>query len=209
MPAISVILAALAAAQMPGAPAPHGRPFLSPMGEPFHVVGADGLTTWFQQADANHDGYLVLDEMRQDAQRFYLVLDANKDGEIDPDELDHYETVIAPEVRVGSGWGGGAGADDESSGGGRLGVLNIPEPVATADANLDRGISAQEFQVAAEKRFRVLDLNGDGRLTLAELQSARSAVRSNARRPHRDPDDHSVPQPPSSDLGTMGPGDGS
>lgn len=233
MPAPLLLLAALAGAQMTSGGQPGGgwgggrgghyghfqqrsdggagirtpdrHAFLSPMGEPFHVPGGDGLTAWFQQADRNHDGYLTADELRQDAQRFFLTLDTNHDGEIDPDELDHYETVIAPEVRIGSGWGGGDGNDDdESAGGGRLGVLNIPEPVATADTNLDRGVSAQEFQVAAGKRFQLLDTNGDGRLTLAELQASRSAVRSNARRPHNE--NHDLPPPPSSDEGQMGPG---
>jgi hypothetical protein len=189
-----LLLAALAASQpatQPAGPAPaavgRGRPFISPMGEPFHVAGADGLVAWFRQADSNHDGSLFVDEARQDAQRFFLTLDRNHDGEIDPDEIERYENVVAPEIRIDSGWGAPA-ANDESSGGGRLGVLSIPEPVAAADANLNRGVSSQEFVTAAEKRFALLDLNHDGRLTLDELQAARSAARSNARRAPRDSD---------------------
>lgn len=176
---------------------PHGRAFISPMGEPFHgTPTVDGLTTWFQQADRNHDGSITLDEMKLDAQRFYDTLDANHDGQIDPDEIDHYESVIAPEVRSGVGFGG-ADIDDEATGGAALGLLTIPEPVTAADTNLDRGVSAQEFQTAAEKRFGLLDRDGDGRLTLPELQSMRSAVRANARHkrtPQSDPDqDNGLP----------------
>ena len=154
------------------------------MGEPFRGAG-DGLVTWFQQADLNHDGSLTLDEVRKDAERFYATLDTNHDGEIDPDEIDHYETVIAPEVRSGSGSFGSQNADDEATGGGRLGLLTIPEPVVAADTNLNRGVSLQEFDIAAEKRFALLDRNGDGRLTLAGLQAMRSAVRANARHPRK------------------------
>jgi len=210
MPAPLLLFAALAGAQAAPLPPPRGsarppqvsrgRAFISPMGEPFRGAGSDGLTAWFQQADTNHDGSVTLVELRADAERFYLTLDSNHDGEIDPDEVDHYENVIAPEVRTGSGGFAGAGADtdDEATGGGRLGLLTIPEPVTTADANLDRGVSAQEFQTAAEKRFALLDHNGDGRLMLAELQAQRSAVRANARRkrnsPQSDPDqDNGLP----------------
>lgn len=179
MPAPLLLLAALAAAQ-PGPFVAHGRAFISPMGEPFHAAG-DGLQAWFEQADRNHDGSVTMDELRQDAQRFFLTLDTNHDGEIDPDEVDHYENVVAPEIRSGGGFGGES-ANDEATGGGRLGLLTIPEPVTAADTNLDRGVSSQEFQTAAEKRFGLLDRDGDGRLTLPELQAQRSAVRSNARR---------------------------
>ena len=80
-----------------------GRLFISPMGEPFHPRGRDddGLADWFHQADLNHDGKLTLEEMQKDAERFFAVLDLNHDGEIDPDEIAHYENVVAPEVRTG------------------------------------------------------------------------------------------------------------
>ena len=199
MPAAIVILAAFAAAQAaPPAPQVRGQSFISPMGEPFRGHGTDGLAAWFAQADRNHDGSVTLEELQQDAQAFYLKLDTNHDGEIDPDEVEHYENVIAPEIRSGSGGFSGESTNDEATGGGRLGLLTIPEPVTAADSNLDRGVSAHEFETAAEKRFTLLDRNGDGRLTLPELQAMRSAVRSNARRsrnaPTSDPDrDNGLP----------------
>src|SRR5258708_37538204 len=90
----------VAYAQPPAAPHRHaGRPFISPMGEPFAVRGQDDdtLVDWFQQADGNHDGSLSVAEMQLDADRFFALLDTNHDGEIDPDEITNYEEVIAPQ----------------------------------------------------------------------------------------------------------------
>ena len=185
MPAPLFVIAALAAAQ-PAVPAQltRGRTFISPMGEPFRT--GDGLTAWFNAADQNRDGSITLVEFQKDAERFYQTLDANHDGEVDPDEIDHYETVVAPEVRTGNSFNAGENTDDEATGGGRLGLLTIPEPVTAADSNLDRGVSLHEFVTAAEKRFQLLDRDGNGLLTLPELEAQRSAVRANARHPKRE-----------------------
>ena len=94
---------------------PRGRLFISPMGEPFR--GPDPIRQWFDGADVNQDGALTADEFVADAMRFFAVLDRGKDGEIDPDDIEHYETVLAPEIRTG-GEGIGAGPP---SGGGRRG----------------------------------------------------------------------------------------
>jgi hypothetical protein len=97
---------------------PRGRLFISPMGEPFR--GPDPIGAWFDGVDANHDGALTLAEFTADADRFFLRLDRGHDGEIDPDDIDYYETVLAPEVRAG-GEGGMTGARPSGGGGGRRG----------------------------------------------------------------------------------------
>lgn len=127
MPVPILILTGLLAAldPMPASPpiSHHhaGRPFISPMGEPFPVraPGDDPLADWFTQADRNHDGVLTVDEMQLDADRFFAALDTNHDGEIDPDETAHYENVIAPQVRTsfGGDFIGATGAEDGSSAG--------------------------------------------------------------------------------------------
>ncbi|HEX7849985.1 MAG TPA: EF-hand domain-containing protein, partial [Sphingomonas sp.] len=94
---------------------PRGRLFISPMGEPFR--GPDPIGAWFDGADANRDGALTLAEFVADADRFFLRLDRGHDGEIDPDDIDYYETVLAPEVRAG-GEGGMTGARPSGGGGG-------------------------------------------------------------------------------------------
>jgi hypothetical protein len=95
---------------------PRGRLFISPMGEPFR--GPDPVGMWFDGADSNHDGVLTLAEFTADADRFFLRLDRGHDGEIDPDDIDYYETVLAPEIRTGGEGGMAAG---RPSGGGRRG----------------------------------------------------------------------------------------
>jgi hypothetical protein len=168
------------------------------MGEPFRgVTSGDGLTDWFNQADGNHDGFVSVDEMQSDAQRFFAALDTNHDGEIDPDEVTNYETVIAPEVQGepqsmyakkpdgsqqvdpdidGDGSDIAVSAVQGPQGGGRFALLNIPEPVTAADTDLSRGITLAEFRKAAVDRFGLLDSGRSGRLTLAQLQAMRPAA---------------------------------
>jgi Ca2+-binding EF-hand superfamily protein len=56
----------------------------------------------------------------------------------------------------------------------RYGLLNIPEPVAAADTDFNRGISRSEFREAAVARFQLLDTAHQGRLGLYHLQAARA-----------------------------------
>jgi Ca2+-binding EF-hand superfamily protein len=221
-------------AASPTAPAPAyesrrgGRLFISPMGEPFHAANRDDdtLADWFRQADLNHDGKLTLEEMQKDAERFFAVLDLNHDGEIDPDEITHYEEVVAPEVRTGEHYdlaslegtdrgseanpresrGGGRARSDEGKhkgffrgvpdphqGAGKYGLLDLPEPVISADTDFDRGVSLTEFRAAAQVRFLALDLDHKGYLTLPELEEIRPAPP-----PTGNPPDTSSGAPPGS-----------
>jgi len=63
------------------------------------------------------------------------------------------------------GFGGGL------QGAARYSLLNIPEPVAGADADFNRLISLEEFKVAAIARFQLLDKPHAGRIGLAQLEA--------------------------------------
>jgi hypothetical protein len=184
---------------------PMGEPFRPP------TTGEAPISRWFTQADRNRDGILTADEMLSDADRFFSRLDGNHDGQIDPDEIKTYEWEIAPEIQVNSDWRRRRGesvpqprpgpdrpfGEGEAKrphdrydgyqlnglqGAARYGLLNIPQPVASADADFDRAITLAEFRKAASIRFKLLDDQGLGRLTLAELE-ARLPLRPKGRRP--------------------------
>jgi hypothetical protein len=59
---------------------------------------------------------------------------------------------------------------DGLQGAARYGLLNIPQPVASADADFNRLITLTEFRQAASYRFNLLDDRGLGRITLPELE---------------------------------------
>jgi EF hand len=82
----------------------------------------------------------------------------------------------AKEEEANLGIGGGL------QGAARYGLLNIPEPVAAADMDFDRGISLAEFRQAAVTRFALLDSGHSGRLTLTQLQGLRAAALADGRR---------------------------
>jgi Ca2+-binding EF-hand superfamily protein len=189
-------------------------PFISPMGEPFraHTPTDDTLAKWFYQADRNRDGSLSIDEMQADAKRFFGTIDSNGDGEIDPEELVNYEWEIAPDIQLMTKTRRAPGEpapepskaereraylDDVSprpgrrhreeglQGAARYSLLNLPEPVAAADADFNRGISAAEFQQAAIDRFQLLDSAHQGRLTLAQLQVLRASYLATGKAPKK------------------------
>ncbi len=90
---------------------------------------------------------------------------------------------------------------DGLQGAARYGLLNIPQPVASADADFNRAITVAEFRQAASMRFRLLDSQGQGRITLPELE-ARLPVRPEGRRakPRKDAVDTRIGLPlPKSD----------
>lgn len=201
-------------------------PFISPMGEPFRspAAGEAPIARWFVQADRNRDGILTADEMQADADRFFARLDSNHDSQIDPQEISAYEWQIAPDVQVNSQWkrprgeiaakpkpdqerpfgeGSRKRGDpydgyraDGLQGAARYGLLNMPQPVASADGDFNRLITLAEFRQAAAYRFKLLDEHGQGRLNLAELET-RLPTRPKGRppKPHKDALDPRVGQP--------------
>jgi hypothetical protein len=59
-------------------------------------------------------------------------------------------------------------------------LLNDPEPVSSADSNLDGRVTKAEFLAAADRRFKRLDRNGDGKLTIEELPKPQAQVLAEA-----------------------------
>ncbi len=192
--------------EAPAAPCsePFRQPlFISPIGEPFRTTDDQDqpVRRWFDQADRDHDGRLTQVEMLLDADRFFATIDKDGSGEILPDELTAYELNVAPEIRLyqfrgepRGGPGGPAGGKPPQPGGkrptppdyggaagaGRYSFLNVPNPVASADRDFDRAISLREYRAAASERFRDLDKQGRGYLTLADLPKTPAQIVANA-----------------------------
>lgn len=186
-PALLLLAGLCASAAAAQAPPPGGPPrdrcepvaglYVAPMGQPFRRSGGgDPMLAWFAAADRDRDGRLVLAEFLADADAFFTTLDRDRDGEIDPQEEVAYETDVAPEIRL---YQRGAPIDrrrtkdkrrydEQTLGAGRFAQLNIPQPVASADADLNRGVSRAEFARAAATRFALL-AGPAGALTAAAM----------------------------------------
>lgn len=86
--------------------------FISPFGQPFRAKPSDPypVGVWFKQVDKNNDGKIDKAEFVADAAAFFDALDVNKDGVLEPIEVQRYEYRIAPEIlgyRVNVARGGG------------------------------------------------------------------------------------------------------
>lgn len=169
---------------------PRSSLFLSPAGQPFRADPGQAypVAAWFAEADTDHDGKLSRAEFRADFTRFFNQLDENHDGILDGVEVQRYEQQVAPEVlprlaQVQGGFPGERGRAGERrlaeaprarnggvyDGAPAYSLLNVSEPVASADADFDGKITLQEFLQAADRRFDQLDKARSGYLTLDAL----------------------------------------
>ena len=173
--------------------------YLSLMGEPFRTnsTGEDPFEQWFKLADRDGDGGISRLELQQDAQAFFATLDANDDKVIDADEMATYERDAPSRTRAAGGEIAIASSrrptptsstpvpngqiaivssDNVPSatrvhpGGARNIHTDVPQPVAMADLNLDRRVTLDEFNKAADRRFTNYDTDQNGRLTRKELR---------------------------------------
>jgi hypothetical protein len=195
-------------ARLPGAEnlfiSPCGEPFTAPRSDPYPIV------KWFNGADANHDGKLDIDEMRNDAARFFKVLDRNGDGVIDSQEVTFYEYRIVPEILAPPGSAEAAGivrvslqtpeslspispvepgSDpilkehlNATEGAVFFSLFHEPEPVRSADRDFDYRITLKEFLAHSDRHFHALDTANKGSLTLADLPKTEA---ERAARAHR------------------------
>jgi Ca2+-binding EF-hand superfamily protein len=173
-----------------GPPRPRPQLFISPAGQPFRAPAGQPypVAAWFAAADGDHDGRLTRDEFRADADLWFKALDVNGDGRIDMPEVTRWEEVLVPEItRSGQGMsGGGARArntlDTRLQGAAAYSLINEPHPIRGADADFSFSVSPAEWRAATDRRFVLLDPDGDGAVLLAELRPTPAQTIAAARR---------------------------
>jgi Ca2+-binding EF-hand superfamily protein len=167
--------------------------FFSPSGEPFRAKSGEPypMAKWFAQADTDHDGRISHDEFVADAVNFFEKLDVNHDNYISSVENTRYETEIAPEItrmdpriqqpriikqeiddhpdQSDSDMPNGGKYIKQILGAAQYGLIDEPQPIRAADSNFDFRVSMDEWLAATEERFKLLDRNGDGYITMDEL----------------------------------------
>jgi hypothetical protein len=185
-----------------GPPRLRAQLFVSPSGEPFRAA-SDQLypsAAWFAKADADKDGKLTRAEFRADAERWFKVLDTNGDGQISMPEVTRWEEELVPEVTRPSflggapqgrgGRGGPPRADTRRSGAAAYSLINEPHPIRGADEDFSMSVSEAEWRRAADRRFALLDKDGDGvvlAIDLARTPSQGPAPKSEGRGGGRQP----------------------
>jgi EF hand len=157
---------------------------------------------FFARLDANHDGAIDPDELAQyeyEVAPEIQVMSKTRRAPGQPapavsrgdaDDLDLADDArprsdrkrFREEDYASLGLGGAL------QGAARYSLLNLPEPVAAADADFNRLITLDEFREAAIERFQLLDKAHAGRITLAQLEAMPHAPEAHPRRRKLDED---------------------
>lgn len=161
-----------------GPPRPRAQLFISPGGQPFRAPPDEPypVGTWFAAADTDHDGRLTREEFRADADLWFKALDADGDGAISMPEVTRWEEELVPEItRSGLGMSGGRARarntlDTRRQGAAAYSLINEPHPIRGADADFSFSVSRAEWRAASDRRFALLDPDGDGVVLRAELR---------------------------------------
>jgi Ca2+-binding EF-hand superfamily protein len=147
---------------------------------------------FFATLDTNHDGQIDPDELAAYEDQIAPEIQVNTKTKRLPGQ-----PAAAP--KHADSWSSdddhdrdrrrGSGFDDDGSlgiggalqGAARYSLLNMPEPVAAADADFNRAITLQEFREAALARFQLLDKTHQGRVTLLQLEAMPHAPKETKR----------------------------
>jgi hypothetical protein len=147
-----------------------GQILYSPNGEPLAggALGSADCETamgrWLARVDRDGDGDGTIEraEFLADARRQFAAMDLDHDGFVTPPELQDYRArfgAAAPDV-PGARPVRRRNEGDEPT----RGNPDRPDPVMSADVSLRNKVSEADFLAQAERRFRLLDTNRDGRI---------------------------------------------
>lgn len=167
------------------------------------TISADEMVAdaerFFATLDTSHDGQIDPDELAQYEWEIAPEIQVMSKTRRAPGQPAPKALTPAPlddqldgrPRRQSEALDGSLGIGGALQGAARYGLLNMPEPVAAADADFNRAISLAEFRAAAQARFQLLDSAHQGRVTLAELEAIRSAQLDGSHRKR----DKSAPDP--------------
>jgi hypothetical protein len=161
-----------------GPPRPRVQLFVSPSGQPFRAADDQPYPSaaWFVAADTDHDGRLTRAEFRADADAWLRVLDKDGDGQVGMPEVTRWEEELVPEILRGGRAGMGRQAlshnqlDSRRDGAAAYSLINEPHPIRGADTDFSMTVSPREWTAAADRRFAILDADGDGTVLVLELK---------------------------------------
>lgn len=143
----------------------------------FNEFAADGRR-WFAQLDADRDGRLGQSELwtYEAGLRELGGGMGGPGGERREPGGPMGATLgvtlgVAPQTGGGSNIRRGGGPRGPRGYGtvAEAGFFNLPQPVKSADVNVDQRVTAEEWTAATQRWFQALDTDRDGRLTLAGL----------------------------------------
>lgn len=156
---------------------------------------------FFATLDANHDGQIDPDELAAYEYQIAPEIQVNSRTKPLPGHAaalartadDDDQSADDPDADAGKrhrrkreDYGASLGIGGELQGAARYSLLNMPEPVAAADADFNRAITLDEFRQAALARFQLLDKARQGRLTLIQLEAMPHAPKEDSQRSKRD-----------------------
>ena len=148
------------------------------------------MDVWFDRVDANHDGKLTLAEMEADAVRQFNVMDLRHDGKVTVSEVaayrervmgNRYASFSTPEIAIGRVRdtseeprvpGETRHRDDDSQPRpDTSGVMpaDRPDPVMSADTDLDGSVTLDEFKTYVHQNFADLDRSHAGSIEKGDL----------------------------------------
>ena len=176
---------------------PNGEPLVPPQ---WPQKCEDALDAWFDRMDPGHTGGISHAALLADAQRQYALMDLRHDGKVTAEELSkyrlsamggHYLSVSTPGEHAPLG----RGSDDEARPGDRIDdavdddrprhgrkddrpvdafaalVSDQPDPVMTADTDLDGSVTWDEFRALVAQNFADFDKDHKGVITKSELET--------------------------------------
>ena len=176
---------------------PNGEPLVPPQ---WPQNCEDALDAWFDRMDPGHTGGISYLALLADAERQYKLMDLRHDGKVTAEELSkyrlkmmggHYLSVSTPGEHAPLG----RGSDDEARPGDRIDeaedddrprhghkddrpvdafaalVSDQPDPVMTADTDLDGSVTWDEFRALVAQNFADFDKDHKGVITRPEVET--------------------------------------